>query len=62
MVETDEEAIQGNSRTVYRRVATRLHLPAIAISRYPILILTIDPAEWAAAVARDHNAYDPAAE
>jgi hypothetical protein len=48
-IETDEEAIEGNAKTVYRRVATLL------IVRRPGLTRTwmIDPAALAAALAKD---------
>ena len=48
-VETDEEVIEGNERTVYRRVATILYLSAGGTT----VSCTIDPDDLAAALARD---------
>ena len=48
-VETDEEIVEGNSRTVYVRVATLLHLD----NGWTTRIVTIDPAGLAAALAND---------
>ena len=48
-VETDEEAIEGNDRTVYRRVATLLILKDAGHTR----TVTIDPASLEAALATD---------
>ena len=48
-VETDEEVIEGNERTVYRRVATILYLSAGGTT----VSCTIDPDDLAAVLARD---------
>ena len=48
-VETDEETIEGNERTVYRRVATILYLSAGGVT----VSCAIDPDDLAAALARD---------
>jgi hypothetical protein len=48
-VETDEEIIEGNERTVYVRVATLLYLESGAETR----IVTVDPQGLQAALARD---------
>lgn len=48
-VETDEEAIEGNERTLFRRVATLIHVPTASGTR----VCTIDPVELAAAIAAD---------
>jgi len=48
-VETDEEAIEGNERTVYVRVATLIHLHTLGSSR----IVTIDPKGLDAALLED---------
>ena len=49
VVETDEEIVEGNERTVYVRVATLLYLEKGAITR----VVTIDPKGLQAAVAND---------
>lgn len=48
-IETDEEAIEGNDRTVFRRVATLLYVPTASGTR----VCTVDPVELAAAIAAD---------
>jgi hypothetical protein len=48
-IETDEEAVEGNERTVYVRVATLLHIHSPGSTR----TVTIDPAGLAAALERD---------
>lgn len=48
-VETDEEAIEGNERTLFRRVATLLYVPLASGMR----VCTVDPEELAAAIAAD---------
>jgi len=40
-IETDEEIIEGNERTVYRRVATRLYIRSTGMTR----AITVDPKE-----------------
>lgn len=48
-VETDEEVIEGNGRTVYRRVATLLFVREGNMTR----MLTVSPVDLDAALARD---------
>jgi hypothetical protein len=48
-VETDEEAIEGNERTVYLRVATLISIHSLGSTR----TVTIDPASLEAALLRD---------
>jgi hypothetical protein len=48
-VETDEEAIEGNGRTVYVRVATLMFITSGGTTR----TVTIDPADLDAALKRD---------
>lgn len=48
-IETDEEAVESNERTVYVRVATLLHIHSPGSTR----TVTIDPAGLAAALDRD---------
>ena len=48
-VETDEEAIEGNERTVYLRVATLLHIRSPGSTR----TVTIDPGSLETALLRD---------
>lgn len=48
-LDTDEEEIEGNGRTVFRRVATLLYVPTGSGTR----VCTVDPAELAAAIAAD---------
>lgn len=48
-VDTDEEAIEGNDRTVYRRTATLLYVPTPSGLR----VCTVDPADLDAALAAD---------
>ncbi len=54
-VDTDEEAIEGNGHTVYRRVATILYLTSHGVT----LSCTIRPDDLAAALARDAAAETP---
>lgn len=48
-IETEEEVIEGNDRTVYRRVATLLYIRSVGMTR----ACTIDPKDLAAALAQD---------
>lgn len=48
-IETDEEVIEGNGRTVYRRVATLLILRSDGMTR----TMTVDPDQLEAALAKD---------
>lgn len=51
-LEVDEEIIEGNDRTVYRRIATLLVLPSGGTTR----TITVSPADLEAALARDGEA------
>lgn len=53
IVDTDEELIEGISRLAYRRVATRLRLPAIAASQATAQHVAIDRADFDRAFLRD---------
>lgn len=48
-IETDEEVIESNGRTVYRRVATLMMLSAAGATR----TVSVDPHELERALARD---------
>lgn len=48
-LEVDEEIIEGNDRTVYRRTATLLILRSGSTTR----TITVNPADLEAALARD---------
>jgi hypothetical protein len=48
-IETDEEVIEANGRTVYRRGATLLILPSHGMIR----TMTVDPGQPEAALAKD---------
>jgi hypothetical protein len=48
-IETEEEIIEGNERTVYVRVATLLYLRTTGM----LQIVTIDPKELQSALAAD---------
>lgn len=50
-VDTYEEIIQGNARTVYRRVATLLYLRSSGMTRN----VAVDPNELQDALARDRE-------
>jgi hypothetical protein len=56
-LETDEEQIEGLSFLAYRRVATLLHLPAIAPGQAPQQVIAVDPEELRAALERDERAF-----
>jgi hypothetical protein len=53
---TDEEEIVGLSFLAFRRTATMLHIPAIAISGDPNQVFCVTPVELAAALAADEQA------
>jgi len=53
---TDEEQILGLSFFAFRRTATALHLPAIAVSDHPKEVVPVDPKELDAALAADARA------
>lgn len=50
---TDEEEIIGLSFLAFRRTATMLHIPAIAVASLARQVLAVDPAELDAALAAD---------
>lgn len=52
-VETDEELLPGLSFDAFQRVATMLHLPAMSAPGGRRQVVTVDPAELAAALAAD---------
>jgi hypothetical protein len=52
-VVTDEELIEGISFPVYRRVATKIFVPAPSHARSSIEMVTIDPRDLQAALDRD---------
>lgn len=54
-VVTDQELIEGLSFPVYRRVATTMLVPAQSFQG-AVEMLTVDPAEVAAAIERDASA------
>jgi hypothetical protein len=60
-VKTDEELIEGISFPVYRRVATMIFVPAQA-QRGSIEMVTIDPAVLQAALDRDAEVAETAAQ
>lgn len=50
-IETDEDVLEGNDRTVYRRTATLMVVTSAGASR----TVTIDPAELERALAADRR-------
>lgn len=58
VLETDEEQIEGLSFLAYRRVATLLHLPAVASGQAPQQMIAVDPEDLKAALDRDAGASD----
>jgi hypothetical protein len=54
-VDEDEELIDGISWLAYRRIATFIHLPAIASNNRKSQLIAIDPAELEAALQQDRN-------
>ncbi len=48
-IDTDEEVIEGNERTVYVRTATLLHIRSPGMTR----TVTVDPHSLAAALQKD---------
>ena len=52
-VETDEERLEGLSFDAFQRVATMLHLPAMSAAGSGHQVVTVDPAELAAALEAD---------
>lgn len=55
-VEADEEQIEGVSMIAYRRVATFIHLPAIAAASLTAQMVPVDPADLEKALAKDREA------
>jgi len=53
LLDTDEELIEGLSRSAYRRVATLLHLPSTSLSQGRAELLSVSPAELDAALEKD---------
>ena len=54
-IEHDDELIEGLSWLAYRRVATFIHLPAVASGRNPEQMVPIDPADLEAALEKDQK-------
>lgn len=52
-VVTDEEEITGLSFQAFRRTATMLQIPAIALLRGSSQMILVDPVELAAALEKD---------
>ena len=52
ILDTDEELIEGLSRLAYRR-ATLLHLPSTSRPQSHTEVVSVNPAELAAALERD---------
>jgi hypothetical protein len=55
LLDTDEELIEGISRLAWRRVATFLHLPAVARARHSIELVAVDSVGLDAAQLRDRG-------
>jgi hypothetical protein len=53
ILDTDEEAIDSMSRIAWRRVATFLHLPSIAMTRGLVERVSVDPTGLDVALLRD---------
>lgn len=60
LVETDEELLQTLSFPAYRRLSTFIHLAGRPNSNGLARVVDIDPAELAAALARDAQAQETA--
>lgn len=60
LVETDEELLQTLSFPAYRRLSTFIHLAGRPNSSELARVVNIDPAELAAALARDAQAQETA--
>lgn len=52
-VEYDEEEIEGATFLAFRRVATFIYLPAVAAGQSTRQMVSIDPADLEAALAKD---------
>jgi len=61
LVETDEELLQAVSFPVYRRLSTLIRLPGRPGTMELSRVVDIDPAELAAALARDSQAQESGA-
>ena len=61
LVETDEELLQAVSFPVYRRLSTLIRLPGRPGTMELSRVVDIDPAELAAALARDIQAQESGA-
>ena len=57
-IDEDEELIDGVSWLAYRRVATFIHLPALASNSRTSQLISIDHAELEAALQQDRDAED----
>jgi hypothetical protein len=55
-IDEDEELIDGISWLAYRRVATFIHLPALASNSRTSQLISIDHAELEAALRQDRDA------
>jgi hypothetical protein len=53
VLDTDEETIDSMSRLAWRRVATFLHIPSVALTRGFVERVCVDPAGLDAALLRD---------
>jgi molybdopterin-guanine dinucleotide biosynthesis protein len=53
ILDTDEELIEGLSRLAYRRIATLLHLPSTSRPQSHTEVVSVNPAELAAALESD---------
>src|SRR5687767_9066066 len=56
LIETVEEPLETLSFLAYRRVATTIALPAVGVASRRRQVVTIDPDELHAALARDTSA------
>ncbi len=54
-IEQDDELLEGLSWQAYRRVATFIHLPAIAPGATPRQMVPIDPADLESALEKDRQ-------
>ena len=54
-IEQDDELIEGLSWLAFRRVATFIHLPAVAPGRNPEQMVPIDPSDLEAALEKDQK-------
>jgi hypothetical protein len=54
-IETDEELLEGLSFEAFHRVATMMHLPAMSAAGGRRQVITVDPAELAAALEADRK-------